>query len=53
LLLPERVYDELTPEELPYETPPVDQAIDDGWVRIVESIAYLHRARESRRLRRA
>ena len=40
LLLPERVYDELTPEELPYQTPPVDRAIDDGWIRIVESIEY-------------
>ena len=40
LLLPERVYDELTPEGLPYETPPVDQAIDDGWVRIIEEIDY-------------
>jgi hypothetical protein len=39
-LLPERVYDELTPEGLPYETPPIDQAIDDGWVRIIQDIDY-------------
>lgn len=39
-LIPERVYDELTPEELPYRTPPVDEAIDAGWIRVVEEIDY-------------
>lgn len=40
LLLPNRVYDELTPDGLPYDQPPVDRAIDDGWVRVLDSVAY-------------
>ena len=40
LLIPQRVYDELTPEGLPYNQPPVEEAIDAGWVRICEPIAY-------------
>lgn len=40
LLLPKRVYDELTPEDLPYDTPPVDEAVEAGWAAIVEEIDY-------------
>lgn len=40
LLLPQRVYEELTPEALPYDTPPVDEAIDAGWVEILEEVDY-------------
>jgi len=29
--VPRRVYEELTPESLPYDTPPVDEAIEAGW----------------------
>jgi hypothetical protein len=40
LVVPQRVYEELTPTELPYETPPVDEAIEAGWVRVVDDIDY-------------
>lgn len=40
LLIPQRVYEELTPEHLPYDQPPVDEAIDDGWVQVVDAIEY-------------
>lgn len=40
LLLPQRVYDELTPAELPYDRPPVERAIDAGWVRVLDGVEY-------------
>lgn len=40
LLLPRRVYAELTPEGTPYSSPPVDAAIEDGWARVIEEIEY-------------
>lgn len=40
LLCPSRVYDELTPETAPYEVPPIDTAIETGWVRVLEEIDY-------------
>jgi uncharacterized protein YqgV (UPF0045/DUF77 family) len=38
LLLPQRVYEELTPAALPYEVPPVDAAIEAGWVQVIEGV---------------
>lgn len=40
LLLPQRVYEELTPEGLPYDVPPVDAAIDAGWIQVIEEVDY-------------
>jgi len=40
LLVPQRVYDELAPENLPYDTPPVDSAIEAGWVRVLDEVDY-------------
>ena len=40
LLVPQRVYRELTPKSLPYDRPPVDAAIDAGWVRVLNGVAY-------------
>jgi hypothetical protein len=40
LRIPERVYAELTPEELPYAEPPVERAIEDEWVRVLGNIEY-------------
>jgi len=40
LLLPTRVYEELTPESYPYGTPPVEDAIEAGWVQLLEEIDY-------------
>lgn len=40
LLVPQRVYDELRPENLPYDTPPVDSAIEAGWVRVLDEVDY-------------
>lgn len=40
LLVPQRVYDELTPVNLPYDTPPVDNAIEAGWVRALDEVDY-------------
>lgn len=40
LLLPQRVYEELTPEGLPYDVPPVDDAIDAGWMQVIEEVDY-------------
>lgn len=39
-LLPQRVYEELTPDNLPYSTPPVETAIEDGWVRVLDALEY-------------
>lgn len=39
-VVPERVYEELTPEAIPYDRPPVEQAIEDGWLRVLEGIDY-------------
>lgn len=38
--LPPRVYDELTPNDLPYDTPPIDDAIEEGWVTLIDDIDY-------------
>lgn len=35
-----RVYEELTPENLPYRTLPVGTAIEDGWVRVIDALNY-------------
>ena len=40
LLLPSRVYEELTPANYPYGTPPVDDAIEAGWVEVLEDVDY-------------
>lgn len=40
LSVPSRVYEELTPADAPVSTPPVDAAIDAGWVRVVDDISY-------------
>lgn len=40
LTAPQRVYDELTPQSLPYDSPPIEDAIDAGWVRVLSDIAY-------------
>jgi hypothetical protein len=40
LLVPARVYEELTPESYPYGTPPIEEAIEAGWVEVVEEVDY-------------
>lgn len=40
LLLPTRVYEELTPESYPYGTPPIEEAIDAGWVHRLAAVEY-------------
>lgn len=40
LLLPSRVYEELTPADHPYGTPPIDDAIEAGWVEVIEDVDY-------------
>ena len=40
LLLPSRVYEELTPANYPYSTPAVDDAIEAGWVKVLEDVDY-------------
>ena len=40
LRLPQRVYDELTPESGSYGRPPIDAAIADGWATILDEPAY-------------
>jgi hypothetical protein len=40
LLLPSRVYEELTPANYPYGTPPVDDAIEAGWAEVLEEVDY-------------
>lgn len=40
LLLPSRVYEELTPATYPYGTPPIDDAIKAGWVEVLEDVDY-------------
>lgn len=39
-VLPERVYDELTVHPSTQSTPPIDVAIDEGWVRVAEPLPY-------------
>lgn len=38
--LPPRVYAELTPDGLPYVTPPVDDAIEAGWATVIDNLDY-------------
>ena len=40
LLLPTRVYEELTPESYPHGTPPIEDAIQAGWVQLLEPVEY-------------
>jgi len=40
LLVPSRVYQELTPAEYPYGTPPIDDAIEAGWVAVLKPVDY-------------
>ena len=40
LLLPTRVYEELTPDSYPYGSPPIEDAIDAGWVQLLEEVDY-------------
>lgn len=40
LLVPSRVYEELTPADAPYGTPPVDTAIEAGWVAVLDEVDY-------------
>lgn len=37
---PRRVYVELTPEDYPHGVPPIDDAIDAGWVEVLDGIDY-------------
>lgn len=39
-LVPSRVYEELTPDSHPYDVPPIDQAIEDGWVKVADKVDY-------------
>jgi hypothetical protein len=40
LFLPSRVYEELTPANYPYGALPVDDAIEAGWVKVLEEVDY-------------
>ena len=40
LLLPTRVYEELTPESYPNGAPPIEDAIEAGWVQLLEEVDY-------------
>ncbi|CCQ36721.1 uncharacterized protein Nmlp_2561 [Natronomonas moolapensis 8.8.11] len=40
LLVPQRVYEELTPESCPYDQPPIDDAIESGWVQVLDEVDY-------------
>ena len=40
LLLPTRVYRELTPESHPHETPPIEDALEAGWVQLLDEVDY-------------
>jgi hypothetical protein len=40
LLVPQRVYAELTPESSPSDQPPIDDAIEFGWVQILDEVDY-------------
>lgn len=40
LVVPQRVYEELRPEALSYGTPPVEEAVSAGWVRVLDEIDY-------------
>lgn len=40
LLVPQRVYDELTPESYPHGQPPIDEAIEAGWVQVFTEVDY-------------
>lgn len=38
--LPERVYDELTVDDPMTSAPPIDEAIDEGWVSVADTLDY-------------
>lgn len=38
-VLPERVYEELT-DDADLRTPPIENAVDEGWARVAESLDY-------------
>ena len=40
LLVPQRVYEELTPDSYPHSHPPIDDAIEAGWVQILDDVEY-------------
>ena len=40
LLLPTRVYEELTPDSYPYGSPTIEDAIEAGWVELLEEVDY-------------
>lgn len=40
LSLPSRVYDELTPADYPYGTPPIDRVIEAGWAEVLDEVDY-------------
>ena len=40
LLAPTRVYDELTPESYPHGTPAIEDALEAGWVRLLDEVDY-------------
>lgn len=40
LLVPQRVYDELTPDASPYDHPPIEDAIEAGWVQVLGEVEY-------------
>jgi hypothetical protein len=39
-VLPERVYEELTVDDLDIEAPPVDDAIDEGWATVAAPLEF-------------
>jgi uncharacterized protein (DUF736 family) len=39
-LMPTRVYEELTPDSFPYGSPPIEDAIDAGWVQLLDEVDY-------------
>ena len=40
LLVPTRVYEELTPGSYPHETPPIEDALEAGWVQLLDAVDY-------------
>lgn len=40
LLVPKRVFEELTPESYPYDQPPIEDAVEAGWVQVLDEVEY-------------